>query len=148
MTTTRTTQSTVRTADIPAIVADSKRGIVSLVGDHGGLALITGDVKDSSALFGTMSFETEHGMVYLDPEGETTISEEFPLGDGHEWRVSWTIDTHGSSPERAAARVWRDTFGRAMAGSDDACFFTVTDPDTGIPVNVDLSEFDFDSLVD
>lgn len=142
------TQSTVAVADIPSIIADPKRGVVSLVGDHGGLALITGDIEASSLVLGSMVVETEHGTIYLDPELEAVISEEFPHDDQHEWLVSWEIDSNGSSPERAAAKVWLENFGRTMAGGEDACVFIVKDSETGDSVKVDLSNFDFDSLVD
>lgn len=72
---TRTT-STVKVADIPSIIDDPGRGVVSLVGDHGGLSLVVGDVEPSGLVMGTIAFETEHGTVYLDPEGETAISED------------------------------------------------------------------------
>lgn len=142
------TQSTVRVADIPGIIADNDRGIISLVGDHGGIALITGALAASAVVFGALAIETEHGTIYLDENSDVTISEEFPRSDGHEWLVSWNIDSYGSSPERAAARVWFQSFGRTMAGNDDACSFTVTDTATGESVNVDLSEFDLESLID
>lgn len=142
----RRTQSTVRVADIPAIIADPERGIISLVGDHGGLSLITGDVSDSGLVFGTMAFETEHGTVYLDPEAETQISEEEPYDDQHEWFITWSIDGNGSTPEQAAARVWREVFGRTEANPDDACEFDVMDEETSKTVTVDLSKVDFDAI--
>ena len=143
-----TKTSTVRVADIPAIVADPKRGIVSLVGDHGGHALITGDITLSSLMMGMIAIETEHGTVFLEPEAEVEISEEYPRDDQHEWLVTWSIDGNGSTPEQAAARVWRDIFGRTMAGDDDACVFFVKDSESNEVTTVDLSEFDFESLSD
>jgi hypothetical protein len=140
------TQSTVRVTDIPAIIADPDRGVISLVGDHGGLSLITGDVEDSGLVFGTLAFETEHGTVYLDPDAETTISEETPYEDQHEWLVSWTIDGYGSTPQEAAARTGRHQFGRTTAGPDDACVFQVTDSETKETVTVDLNELDLDRI--
>lgn len=142
------TQFTVRAADIQAILNDPSRGKISLVGDHGGTALITSNLEPSSLVFGTMGIETEHGTIYLDPEVETVISEETPFGDHHEWQVAWTIDGHGSSPEQAAARTWIRHFGRTMASDDDACIFTVTDPGTNRSVTVDLSKFDLETLTD
>jgi hypothetical protein len=142
------TQSTVLVSDIPAIVADPNRGIVSLVGDRGGLSRITGDLSESAVVLGALAVETEHGTIYLDPESETRISEEIPLDAGHEWVIAWSVDACGSSPEHAAATVWRETFGRDTAGSEDACTFTVTDPETGQAVDVDLSEFDLGSLIE
>jgi hypothetical protein len=136
----KSVQSTVRVADIPSIIEDPARGIVSLVGDHGGLSLITGPTQQSGLVMGTLSFETEHGVVYLDPDETTQISEEFPLPEDHEWSVAWKIDSYGSTPQEAAAKVWREIFGRDFAGTDDACNFTVTDAESGESVQVDLSE--------
>lgn len=142
-----TTQIPVRVADIADIVAAPERGVISLVGDHGGLSLITGEIVRSSMMMGTIAFETEHGTVYLDPEAEVMISEETPVDEHHEWLVEWSIDGHGPSPEAAAARVWTQIFGRTVAGDDDACFFTVTDPKTGKSAEVDLKDHDLDALV-
>lgn len=136
----KSVQSTVRVADIPSIIDDPTRGIVSLVGDHGGLSLITGPTHHSGLVMGTLSFETEHGVVYLDPDETTEISEEFPLSEDHPWVVSWTIDSNASTPEEAAAKIWRDVFGRGFAGTDDACTFTVTNVESGESVEIDLSE--------
>jgi hypothetical protein len=133
-------QSTVRIADIPAIIDDPKRGIVSLVGNNGGLSQITGWIEESKVVMGSLSIETEHGTVYLDPNETTPISEAFPLPDTHEWEVAWKIDGYGSTPEEAAAKVWRDVFGRTLAGTDDACVFIVTDVESGESTRVDLSE--------
>jgi hypothetical protein len=136
----KTVQSTVRVGDIPSIMEDPTRGVVSLVGDHGGLSLITGPSHHSGLVMGTLSIETEHGVVYLDPDETTEISEEFPLPETHEWEVAWKIDSYGSSPEEAAAKIWREVFGRDFAGTDDACTFTVTNVENGESVEVDLSE--------
>jgi hypothetical protein len=137
---TKSVQSTVPVADIPSIIEDPARGIVSLVGDHGGLSLITGPSHHSGLVMGTLSIETEHGVVYLDPDETTEISEAFPLSEDHPWVVSWTIDSNASSPEEAAAKIWRNVFGRDFAGTDDACTFTVTDVESGDSVEIDLSE--------
>lgn len=137
---TKSVRSTVRVGDIPSIIEDPTRGIVSLVGDHGGLSQITGPVHQSGLVMGTLSFETEHGVVYLDPDETTEISEALPLSEDHPWVVSWTIDSNASTPEEAAAKIWRDVFGRDFAGTDDACSFTVTDVESGASVEVDLSE--------
>lgn len=137
---TRTAQSTVNVADLGTILADPARGVVSLVGGHGGLSLITGPVSQSGLVMGTLSIETEHGVVHLDLEETTEISEELPLSDDHPWTVSWQINSEASSPENAAAKVWQENFGRTTAGADDACIFTVTDTETGESVEVDLSE--------
>lgn len=137
---TKTVQKTVRVGDIPAIVEDPTRGVVSLLGDHGGLSLITGPSSRSGLVMGTLSIETEHGVVYLDPDELQEISEELPLSEEHPWKVSWTIDSTGPSPEEAAARIWRDVFGRTLAGTDDACVFTVTDVESDESVEIDLSK--------
>lgn len=70
------TQKTVAVSQIPTIVDDPARGVISLVGDHGGLSLITGPINSSSLVMGSLAIETEHGVVYLDPNSETTISED------------------------------------------------------------------------
>jgi hypothetical protein len=62
------------------------------------------------------------------------------LSEDHPWVVSWTIDSNASSPEEAAAKIWREVFGRDFAGTDDACTFTVTDVESGKSVEIDLSE--------
>jgi hypothetical protein len=136
----KSVQSTVGVGDIPSIIDDPARGILSLVGDHGGLSLITGHTHHSGLVMGTLSIETEHGVVYLDPDETTEISEAFPLSEDHPWVVSWTIDSNASTPQEAAAKIWREVFGRDFAGTDDACSFTVTDVESGESVEVDLSE--------
>lgn len=70
------TQHTVRVSDIPEIVDDPARGEISLVGSNGGLSLIVGDIESSGLVMGTLAIETEHGVVYLDPETDTQISED------------------------------------------------------------------------
>lgn len=137
---TESKQSTVLVADIPDIIADPARGALSLVGDSGGLSLITGPVTRSGMVMGTLSIETEHGVIYLDPETVTQISEEATYSDDHPWEVSWKIDSNASTPEEAAAKVWRESFGRTVAGPDDACVFTVRDCLSGETVRIDLSE--------
>ncbi len=140
-----THQSTVRVNQIPEIIDDPKRGVVSLVGDSGGLALITGP-QSLSGIMGTMAIETEHGVLYLDPEAEVTISEMYPSLPDHfraergSWRVSWEIDADDSTPREAVEKTWRDYFGRTAAGPDDACVFTVSDPRGGVTMTIDLSE--------
>lgn len=140
MKSTKSVQSTVRVAGIPSIVEDPARGIVSLVGSNGGLSQITGWIEESGVVMGSLSIETEHGTVYLDPNETTQISEAFPLSEDHPWVVSWTIDSNASSPEEAAAKIWREVFGRTVAGADDACTFTVTNVENGESVEIDLSE--------
>lgn len=61
---------------LQSLIDDPERGIISLVGDHGGLSLITGEIAWSSLVPGTMSVELEHGTVYLDPGIEITVSED------------------------------------------------------------------------
>lgn len=141
-----TTQHTVVVSDLAAIVADPQRGIFSLVGNFGGLALITGSIEDSH-VFGGIAIETEHGTVYLDPESEVVVSEVLPNDENHEWLVQWSIDAYGPTPEAAAADVWVKTFGRTVADQDDACSFTVTDSITKEVHQVDLSEHDLDALI-
>ena len=70
------TRSTVTVAELPAIVADENRGIISIVGTNGGLSRIAGYIEDSSVVFGALSIETEHGTIYLDPDSTVGISEE------------------------------------------------------------------------
>lgn len=142
------TTSTVRVADIPSIVADENRGIVSLLGDHGGLSLITGEMHMSSVHLEMLRIETEHGSVYLAPDLEVEISEEFTstlTADEErdvDWFLTWSVDHSDgpSTPRAAAERVWREEFGRTSACPDDACVFDVTDPSTGDSVRVDLGE--------
>lgn len=138
--------STVRVADIPGIVEDPARGIVSLRGDHGGISLITGEMQMSSVHVDLLRIETEHGSIYLAPGLEVEISEEVedsltPDQERDvEWQLRWSIDHADgpSTPRKAAARVWREQFGRTGAAHDDACVFDVTDPTTGETVRVDL----------
>jgi len=64
------------------------------------------------------------------------------------WLVTWAIhDTHDSATAvEAAARVWRDVFGRDTASCEDACLFEVFDRnDPGRNgVVVDLSDYDIE----
>lgn len=140
-----TIKHTVRVQEIPSIVADPSRGIISLVGDRGGMALITGEIERSS-MMGLLAIETEHGTLYLDPESEVVISEQLLADDDHEWLVEWAIDSYGRTPEAAAARVWTTIFGRSIATSEDACSFTVTDSESKAAYKVDLSDHDLDAL--
>lgn len=39
-----------------------------IIGDYGGRTEITGEVHESGLVFGTMSIETEHGVLYLPAE--------------------------------------------------------------------------------
>jgi hypothetical protein len=70
------TRSTVTVAELPAIVADETRGIISIVGTNGGLSRIAGYIEDSNVVFGALSIKTEHGTIYLDPDSTVEISEE------------------------------------------------------------------------
>lgn len=69
-------ESTVPVADLPGIVTDPNRGVISLIGDHGNPSLITGYLRESSLVKWTLSVETEHGTVYLDLESTQRILEE------------------------------------------------------------------------
>lgn len=66
-------QRTVSVSEIPELVEDAG---ISIVGDHGGLSLITGEVEESSLVPGTLSIETEHGVLYLPEDHQQTICEE------------------------------------------------------------------------
>lgn len=68
--------STARVSELNDIIKNPNRGVIGLLGDHGGLSLITGDIEESS-VFGAITVITEHGTLYLDPEASVSISEEF-----------------------------------------------------------------------
>lgn len=70
------TQFATTVAQLQTFLNDTSRGPISLVGGHGGLALITGPVIDSLMVPGTCSIETEHGVIYLEPSEEITIQED------------------------------------------------------------------------
>lgn len=70
------TKHTIPVADLGAYVSSPNTGIISLVGSHGGLSLVVGDVDPSNVVSGTVSVETEHGTVYLDEDGEVEINED------------------------------------------------------------------------
>lgn len=133
-------------SQLSSFVEDPARGTISLVGDHGGVSLITGGISDSSMIFGALPVETEHGTIYLDGEQQITIREDGgpvePSGYGadHEWILTWTINGEGATPVAAAAAIWREVFGRAGATDSDACVFVVEDLETGSTYDVDLSE--------
>lgn len=77
------------------------------------------------------------------------MSHEAPKPQLGSFLVEWSIDADDvpvDSPQTAAARIWRDTFGRTGANADDACIFVVTGAD-GVAHTIDLSEYDFDELV-
>lgn len=77
MSTTRNiTTHSVLVADIPAIIDDPQRGIISLVGNNGGLSFITGQIDESGLVMGALAIETEHGTLYIDPDEQILISEE------------------------------------------------------------------------
>lgn len=141
------TKSKVRVRDLPTIVAEHPEGAVSLVGDHGGLSRISGEIHPSSVVRDTIRVETEHGSIYLATYLEIEISverrDELAEDDRRDvdWLIEWNI-THTaglSTPREAAEAVWRDVFGRTRAGMEDACVFFVTDPSTGEQLEVDLS---------
>lgn len=62
--------------ELADLIGRKGRGIFSLVGDHGGLSLITGEIYSSNVIIGTTAIETEHGTIYLDGEIELTVSED------------------------------------------------------------------------
>ncbi|WP_311245332.1 MULTISPECIES: hypothetical protein [unclassified Microbacterium] len=140
------TPHTVLVRDLGEIVADPQRGMISLVGDHGGLALITGDVEESHVIRDTIGIETEHGTVHLEPDLEITISEESAVDSEHEYLIEWSINAEGFTPEQAAATIWADVFGRTSTTESDACVFRVTDLGTKVVRTVDLSEHDIRAL--
>lgn len=142
--------NTVRARELEDIINDADRGIISLVGDNGHLSDITASPEPSSLVPGSYVIDTEHGVFYLEGGAEITISEWLPetLGattvrDEPHWIVSWAIsETDATTPLEAARAVWREIFGREVAGADDACVFTVKDTATGEEVSVDLSAFE------
>lgn len=67
---------TMTVSALPEFLADPDRGPISLVGDHGGHSAITGEISPSGLVMGTVSIETEHGTIYLDPEESIDIVED------------------------------------------------------------------------
>lgn len=63
-------------AGIPDFLADPDNGPLRLIGDQGGHSAITGEICESGLVMGTLSIETEHGTVYLDPESEIEVYED------------------------------------------------------------------------
>lgn len=63
-------------SEIPDFLADPDMGPLRLIGDQGGHSLITGTTRKSGLVMGTLSVETEHGTVYLDPESEVEVCED------------------------------------------------------------------------
>lgn len=49
-------------------------GVLALVGDHGGISLIAGDIEDSSMFPGMVTVLTEHGALYLDADAEVMVA--------------------------------------------------------------------------
>lgn len=70
------TTRTIPGSKLAALMDSHDRGTISLLGDDGGLSLITGEISPSGLVMGTLSIETEHGTVYLDPDGDIRINEE------------------------------------------------------------------------
>lgn len=83
--------------DLPALVESPDHGPISLVGIHGGRALIAGEVYASNIVEGAFAIEIEHGTLYIDAESYVEVLEDDPLGN----------DQHGindiSSPDPRAA---------------------------------------------
>lgn len=46
-----------------------------LIGDNGGRSEIY-DLEPSNSIFGLLAVETEHGFLYLDPDGEYPVAKE------------------------------------------------------------------------
>ena len=63
-------------SEIAGIVADPARGVVSLVGLQGGRSRIIGEIYYSYVIDNTIAFETEHGVVHLEPDQTQLIAED------------------------------------------------------------------------
>lgn len=65
-----------------------------------------------------------------------------------EHRLAWEIDQDGNSAAEAAITVWQQVFRRGpfQPNADEACVFTVTNPETGDTAEVDLSDEKFADL--
>lgn len=63
-------------SEIPDFLADPDAGPLRLIGDQGGHSAINGEICESGLVMGTLSIETEHGTVYLDPELEIEVYED------------------------------------------------------------------------
>lgn len=55
-----------------AVECDSD--VLALVGENGGLSLITGDIEESSIFSGAVAVLTEHGALYLDADAEVMVA--------------------------------------------------------------------------
>lgn len=94
------TQHHTQSTQLPEIIADPQRGIISLVGDMGGLSQITGEVTVSNIVIGTLAIETEHGTVYLDPDSGILISEDHgPYREAADTEATVTCDTCSATSE-------------------------------------------------
>lgn len=88
------TQHHIQITQLPEIVDDLRRGIISLVGDMGGLSQITGEVYPSNVIPGTLAIETEHGTIYRGADSNTLISEEHePYPETTDTEATVTCDT-------------------------------------------------------
>lgn len=114
---------TIRVSELAGIV-QSATGPISLVGDHDGQSLITGEVRESGLVMGTLSIETEHGTVYLDPEADQKISVEIPVDEAdedEEDRAARHIrDFTGSLADilDLTANLWDTDYGHAIIECD------------------------------
>lgn len=70
------TTSTIPAKDLAAVVDDPARGVISIIGDRGHRALITGEIYPSNVIPGCLTVETEHGSLYLDLEGQVRVAED------------------------------------------------------------------------
>lgn len=94
------TQHHIQATQLPEIIADPQRGIISLVGDMGGLSQITGEVTASNLVMGALAIETEHGTVYLDPDSDILISEDHgPYRETADTEATVTCDTCSATSE-------------------------------------------------
>lgn len=57
----------------PEKIIEEKRDVKFLIGDLGGISAITGFIEYSSAVPGTVSFETEHGVTYIPNDYEIQV---------------------------------------------------------------------------
>lgn len=64
---------TVKAGDLNSVANEMPHGIVTIVGDAGGLSRITGEVYPSNVMSGCLGVETEHGVIYLEEEEDVPI---------------------------------------------------------------------------
>lgn len=70
------TETTITYEELKDIAEDPSSGAISLIGEDGNSALITGAITNSSLIPGMISIEIEHGTIITDPEAYVTISED------------------------------------------------------------------------